>query len=104
MLAAANAMLSSDVDNAALPQHFADTTLSSNVSAFSPEAVESAAFGVFKIAGNGEPVLLEGTRSLDAAVARVVGLREWFPGEYLIVSQASGKRIVFTERGIVERR
>src|SRR4029077_16666961 len=77
MLAAADAMRSADVDNAALSEHFSDAPLSEKVSAFSPEAVESAFFGVSKMAGTGEPILLEGTPTLDAAVARVVGLREW---------------------------
>ncbi len=55
-----------------------------------------AAFDVFKIAGNGEPILIEGEPTLDTAVARVVGLRAYFPGEYMIVSQATGRRILFT--------
>ena len=97
MLTAANAMLSSDVGNTAFPGDSPGATLPDKASAFSPEAAGGAAFGVFKVAGNGEPILLEGTRSLGAAVARVVGLREWFPGEYLIVSQATGERIAFTQ-------
>src|SRR5712671_4268822 len=64
---------------------------------------ERAAFGVFKIAQNGEPVLVEGASSLDAAVARVVGLRECFPGEYVIASQATGRRILFTKQGLIKR-
>jgi hypothetical protein len=58
--------------------------------------VVKAAFDVFKIAGNGEPILVEGDPTLDAAVVRVVGLRACFPGEYMIVSQATGRRILFT--------
>ena len=65
--------------------------------------VEPAAFDVFKIAQNGEPVLVEGASSLDAAVARVVGLRECFPGEYMIVSQATGRRVLFAKQGVIKR-
>lgn len=60
-------------------------------------------FRVFKMAGNGEPALIEGTPTLEAAVARVMGLRACFPGEYLIISQATGKRIVFTTHGAINR-
>src|ERR1700704_6636293 len=67
------------------------------------DIVEPAAFDVFKIAQNGEPVLVEGASSLDAAVARVVGLRECFPGEYMIASQATGRRILFSKQGVIKR-
>lgn len=60
-------------------------------------------FGVFKMAGNGEPILIEGAATLDAAVRCVLALRECFPGEYLIVSQATGKRIAFTANGGMKR-
>jgi hypothetical protein len=56
-------------------------------------------FNVFKVAGNGEPVFVEVAQTLTAARARVIGLQEWFPGNYLIVSQATGKRILFTSAG-----
>ncbi len=59
----------------------------------------SLLFHVFKLAQNGEPVLLEEAQDLDAAMARVMSLRESFPGEYLVVSQATGSRIVFTSNG-----
>ena len=65
--------------------------------------VVNAAFDVFKITEKGEPILLEGAVTLDAAVARVVGLRECFPGEYLIESQATGRRILFTKQGVIEQ-
>ena len=76
--------------------------------AFGVESVPIAAgdvraFGVFKIAGNGEPILLEDTATLEAAVARVGGLRTCFPGEYLIVSQGTGRRILFTKQGVVKQ-
>jgi len=99
MFATSNRTLSGDLGNAALPEHFGDVTLPDAIGVISTHAAKAASFSVFKIAGNGEPVLLEGTPTLDAAVARVVGLREWFPVEYLIVSQATGKRIVFTQHG-----
>src|SRR5258707_704757 len=67
------------------------------------EMVEPATFDVFKIAPNGEPILVEGASSLDAAVARVVRLGECFPGEYVIASQATGRRILFTRQGIIKR-
>jgi hypothetical protein len=60
-------------------------------------------FDVFKIAGNGEPILIEATQDLKAAVTRVNSLRKNFPGDYLIVSQATGKRILFTSRGEIQR-
>jgi hypothetical protein len=60
-------------------------------------------FDVFKIAGNGEPILIEATQDLKAAVTRVTSLRRNFPGDYLIVSQATGKRILFTSRGEIRR-
>jgi len=60
-------------------------------------------FDVFKIAGNGEPILIEATKDLKAAVTRVTGLRKSFPGDYLIVSQATGKRILFTSRGEIRQ-
>jgi hypothetical protein len=66
-------------------------------------AAMSLVFDVFKLAQNGEPVLLEGAKNLDAAITRVIALRENFPGEYLIVSQATGRRIVFTSNGGIKR-
>jgi hypothetical protein len=60
-------------------------------------------FDVFKIAGNGEPILVEGVPTLDAAIAHVMSLSASFPGEYLIISQATGRRILFTRHGTVRR-
>ena len=56
-------------------------------------------FDVFKVAGNGEPILIEVAQTLAAARARVIGLQECFPGNYLIVSQATGKTMLFTSAG-----
>ncbi len=69
----------------------------------SAEVAEPGAFDLFKIAGNGEPVLLEGAATLDAAIARVVELQACFPGEYMIASQATGRRILFTKQGVIKR-
>ena len=60
-------------------------------------------FDIFKIAQNGQRVWIEAAQSLDAATARVVALRESAPGDYLILSQSTGKRIVFTARGGIKR-
>jgi len=60
-------------------------------------------FDIFKIAQNGEHVWLEAAQSLDTATARVNALRETAPGDYLILSQSTGKRIVFTARGGIKR-
>src|SRR5258708_14210626 len=62
------------------------------------EMVEPAAFDVFKIAPNGEPVLVEGASSLDAAGARVVPLGEWFPGRDVIPTPATGPRNLVTQQ------
>ena len=61
-------------------------------------------FDVFKVAGNGEPILIEVAQTLAAARARVIGLQEWFPGNYLIVSQATGKTMLFTSAGEKQNR
>jgi hypothetical protein len=55
------------------------------------------------MAGNREPVPVEGAATLEAAVRCVLALRECFAGEYVIVSQATGKRIVFTRDGGMKR-
>jgi hypothetical protein len=60
-------------------------------------------FDIFKIAQNGEYVWLEAAQRLDTATARVVALRESFPGDYIVLSQRTGKRIVFTARGGMKR-
>jgi hypothetical protein len=49
-------------------------------------------FDVFKIAQNGTPVF-EAAQNLDVAISRVSTLRENSPGEYVIVSQATGRQI-----------
>ena len=63
----------------------------------------SLQFEVFKLAQDGAPVLLEAAENLDAAIAQVIALRENFPGQYLIVSRGTGKRILFTANGGIKR-
>jgi hypothetical protein len=58
----------------------------------------STLFDVFRIAKDGSQVLLEAADNLDAAISRVIALREDFPSHYLIVSQATGRRILFTSK------
>jgi hypothetical protein len=60
-------------------------------------------FDVCKVAQDGTPVLLEGVENLDAAISRVIALRENFPGEYIIVSKATGRQIKFTSNGGMKR-
>ena len=79
------------------------TGFGDGVASAAADMVEPARFDVFKIAPNGEPVLVEGASSLDAAVARVASLGECFPDEYVIASQATGRRILFTRQGVIKR-
>jgi hypothetical protein len=60
-------------------------------------------FDVFKLAGNGEPVLIEAAQSLKAAMTRVLALRQSFPGDYVIISRATGRRISFTGQAGIKR-
>jgi hypothetical protein len=60
-------------------------------------------FDVFKFAQNGTLVFVEAAQNLDAAISCVNALRENSPGEYVIVSQATGKRILFTSNGGIKR-
>jgi len=60
-------------------------------------------FDIFKIVQNGEPVWLEAAETLDAATARVNALRENVLCDYMILSQSTGKRIVFTAQGGIRR-
>ena len=60
-------------------------------------------FDIFKIAKDGDPVWIEAAQNLDAATTRVNTLRESAPGDYMILSQSTGKRIVFTARGGIRR-
>ena len=77
---------------------------------FRPRALPGAKNGdmtpiydVYKVAGNGEAVWLEAVPTLDAAMSRVGSLQENFPGEYLLVSQGTGKRIQVTAAGAIHR-
>jgi hypothetical protein len=49
------------------------------------------------------PVLIEGAPDLDAAISRVNALRENSSAEYGIVSQATGRRILFTAKDGMKR-
>ena len=49
-------------------------------------------FDLFKIDIYGEPILLEAVQSLEAAMARVITLRESLPADYVVVSQITGKK------------
>ena len=60
-------------------------------------------FDIFRIATDGDPVWIEAAQSLDAATARVNALREIVPCDYMILSQRTGKRIVFTAQGGIRR-
>jgi len=60
-------------------------------------------YDIFKLAGNGERVWLETAETLDAAMARAHSLRENFPGEYLLVSQGTGKQIRLSAAGGIHR-
>jgi hypothetical protein len=47
---------------------------------------------VSKVSQTGSPILLEAAENLDAAISRVIALRENVPGEYLTsVKQQGGK-------------
>ena len=58
-------------------------------------------FDVYKLAQNGVPVLIEGAQDLDAAITCVISLRKTFPGEYLIVSQATARRVLLTSKAAI---
>ena len=48
-------------------------------------------------------VLIEAVRDLDAAITRVKELRESAPNSYLIVSEITGKKILFAANGAIKR-
>ena len=63
----------------------------------------TSTYDIFKIAGNGERVWLETVQTLDAAMQRVSSLRANFPGDYLLVSQGTGKQIRLSAAGGIHR-
>ena len=63
----------------------------------------SLSFDIFKLAQDGVPVLLDAADNLDAAIAHVIALRDNFPGQYLIVSRGTGKKILFAASGGIKR-
>jgi hypothetical protein len=60
-------------------------------------------FDIFKLVEDEEPLLIESEQTLEAAMARVGILRDFAPGDYLIVSRVTGKQILLTARGGVKR-
>jgi hypothetical protein len=60
-------------------------------------------FDIFKIGKDAQPIWVEAAQTLESATARVDLLRQSAPGDYMILSQSTGKRIVFTARGGIER-
>jgi hypothetical protein len=60
-------------------------------------------FVVFEIAEHGEAIPPEADQTLKVIMARVIGLRDRFSGDYMIVSQATGRRIRFTAKGDITR-
>jgi hypothetical protein len=63
----------------------------------------TSSFDVFKIAGNGEMIQIEPAETLESAMSLVAGLREKFPGDYVILSRVTGKKILFKENGGITR-
>ena len=60
-------------------------------------------FDIFKLVQNGEPVWLEAAQNLESATARVQLLQQQSPGDYMIYSHKTGKKIVFNARGGIRR-
>lgn len=60
-------------------------------------------FDILRITHSNQPVEVEGAQSLDAAISRVSVLRENDPGDYLIISRVTGKKILFSANGGVRR-
>ena len=60
-------------------------------------------FDIFKLVQNGEPVWLEAAQNLESATARVQLLQQQSPGDYMIYSHKTGKKIVFNARGGIKR-
>jgi hypothetical protein len=54
-------------------------------------------FDIFKLAQDGEPLWIE------AATERVNALRQRVPSDYMVLSQRTGKRILFTVQGGIKR-
>ena len=61
-------------------------------------------FDIFKITEKGELIWLEALPTLDAAMTRVRLLKASFPGEYMIYSQSTGKKIHLMADGRIHRR
>ena len=50
-------------------------------------------FCIFKLRGDGSLHFVEAVQALDDAKARVQALAELWPGEYVIINEATGKRV-----------
>jgi hypothetical protein len=50
-------------------------------------------FDIFKYGGDGEPLWVEASPSMDAAKVRVQELAQVFPGDYLILSHQTGEKV-----------
>lgn len=61
------------------------------------------AFDIMRVIHSKEPVPIEGAESLEDAIARVSVLREAVPGDYVIVSRITGKKILFNASGGIRR-
>lgn len=78
--------------------------LTEAIKALLPEALPQAGveeallppFDIFKVADDGQPMLVESSLTLDVANARIQGLGRVFPGIYLIHSQKTGHQTVVT--------
>ena len=78
--------------------------LAEAIKALLPEALPQAGveeallppFDIFKVADDGQPILVESSLTLDAANARIQNLGRVFPGTYIIHSQKTGRQTVVT--------
>ena len=63
----------------------------------------TSVYDIFKMTGNGEQVWLEAVQNLEAAMRRASALQKNFPGEYLLISQGTGKTIRLGANGGIHR-
>jgi hypothetical protein len=60
-------------------------------------------FDIMRIAPNEDLMLIEAAESLEVAMVRAVALRDSVPGDYIVVSQVTGKKLLFTAGGGITR-
>jgi hypothetical protein len=53
-------------------------------------------FRIFKVQGDGNLHFVEEAQTLDAAKACVLALAALWPGEYVIINEATGERVSIT--------